>query len=300
MIENWSFNFLPILVVMKKHLALPLVCIALAMLAACIPPKQPVTNYDVTKAYTVTDVSYGSSSEQKMDMYMPANRSAATTKVFVLIHGGGWSGGSKADFTDQLNTLKTLYPAYGIINLNYRLGTSANPGFPKQIDDIRSALIEAQKEKYALGNQYMLIGASAGAHLSMLYAYAYDPAHEVKAVCNTVGPADLSDSAYINNLYYQAIFAALIGNAAYTKDSATLVAVSPAKQVTAQSPPTISFYGNADPLVPSNQMTLLHNALDAHGVYNEKTMYNGGHGGWSATDNTDAVNKIVNFINARF
>lgn len=273
---------------------------ALAMLVGCIPPKTPVTVYDVTKAYTVTDVSYGSSSEQKMDMYMPANRSAATTKVFVLIHGGGWSGGSKADFADYFNNLKTLYPTYGIINLNYRLGTASSPGFPKQIDDITAAINEAQKEKYNLGNQYMLFGASAGGHLSMLYGYAYDPAHEVQAICNIVGPCDLTDSAYMYNLYYQGLFAALVGNGAFTPDSALLASVSPTKKVTATAPPTISFYGNADPLVPVTQMGLLHDSLDAHGVYNEKTMYNGGHANWSAIDNTDAVNKMINFINARF
>lgn len=285
---------------MKNYLPVILVCVTLTLLCACIPPKSPDTVYDAGMGYSLQNIAYGTHAEQKMDMYLPANRSQGSTKVFVLVHGGGWSGGSKADFTDYFNNLKTLYPNHGVINLNYRLGTAGSPGFPKQIDDITAAISEAQKPKYNLGNKYFMIGASAGGHLSMLYGYAHNPAHEVKGICNIVGPADLTDSAYMYNTYYQGIFVALVGNGALTPDSALLASVSPTKKVTPQAPPTISFYGNADPLVPSTQMGLLRDSLNAHGVYNENTMYVGGHGNWSALDNADAFSKIINFINARF
>lgn len=80
-----------------------------------------------------------------MDMYLPANRSSSKTKVFVMIHGGGWSAGDKADYSSTMDALKDHYPNHGIININYRLGTQDNPGYPKQIQDIQAALNEISK-----------------------------------------------------------------------------------------------------------------------------------------------------------
>ena len=48
-------------------------------------------------AQTLFNVAYGSSSAQAMDIYLPANRNTGSTKVIVLIHGGGWISGDKND-----------------------------------------------------------------------------------------------------------------------------------------------------------------------------------------------------------
>lgn len=275
----------------------------LFVFTSCKPDKTTEANYDVATSYTLKNISYGSNSQQKMDIYLPANRSSTTTKVFVLIHGGGWSAGDKADYTDMLNSLKTYYPDHAVINLNYRLGTSSNPGYPKQIEDIQSALSHIQLPKYNLSKQYLLFGGSAGAHLSMLYAYAFDDNHYVKGVINTVGPADMTDTAYLHHTVYLGIFAGFIGNAAYSyaQNIALFEEVSPVKQVTAASPPTLSFYGDQDPLIPPTQLGLLRTALDAKGVYHVDTMYVGaGHGNFNAEQSQDYLNKMIAFINLYF
>ena len=51
--------------------------------------------YKTEQSYVLADISYGSEAGQDMDIYLPANRSAST-KVFVLVHGGGWHAGDKA------------------------------------------------------------------------------------------------------------------------------------------------------------------------------------------------------------
>lgn len=259
--------------------------------------------YSIDSAYVLNNISYGTDPQQVMDIYMPSGRSGATTKVFVLIHGGGWSAGDKADYTSTFNSLKTYYPNHAVINLNYRLGTSSNPGYPKQINDIQAALNEIQKSKYNVAKQYLLYGGSAGGHLSMLYAYAFDEERYVKGVINTVGPADLTDTAYLNNPAYLGIFSALVGNAAYAhqQNTALFNEVSPVKQVTQNSPPTLSFYGNQDPLIPASQLGLLRNALDAKGVYHVDTMYAGaGHGNWNVEQSQDFLNKTIAFIDRFF
>lgn len=264
---------------------------------------EPAT-YNTDSAYTLYNLSYGSDAQQNINLFLPANRDSASTKVFVLIHGGAWSAGDKSDFNDLFNTLKTYYTHHAIININYRLGSSSNPGYPKQMEDIQAALTKIQQPKYNLSKQYMLIGNSAGGHLSMLYAYAFDNNHYVKGIINTVGPADLTDTAYLNYTSYLGIFSAFIGNAAYNyfTNRALFEEVSPAKRVTPNSPPTLSFYGDQDPLIPSTQIGLLRSALEANGVYHFDTLYaGGGHGVWATNEqNTDYRNKIAGFIDLFF
>jgi acetyl esterase/lipase len=265
---------------------------------------KPVSNevvYNAATSYDLQNISYASDPQQKMDIYLPVNRNVSQTKVFVLIHGGGWSAGDKADYTYFLNSLKSIYPDHAVINLNYRLATSSSPAYPKQINDIQAAMDHIQLAKYNLSKQYCLVGSSAGGHLSLLYGYAFDNNHYVKIICNTVGPADLTDSAYTQNPIYAGALSSLVGNVSYAQNPTLYEEVSPAKRVTPSSPKTISFYGDSDPLIPSSQMPRLHNALNAKNIYNEATMYpGGGHGGWTDAQNQDAVLKMMNFINTYF
>lgn len=286
------FNF-------SKKIISPLICLLILFTVACKKKNpDPETTYEANQEYNLQNISYGTDNQQKMDVYLPANRNS-NTKVFVLIHGGGWSGGDKADFTYLLNSLKTYYPDHAIININYRLATEASPAYPKQINDIQAALTEISSEKYSVSSQFFLFGASAGGHLSLLYAYSFDPDHHVKGICNTVGPSDLTDPNYLDNPIYSSAYNVLVNGG--TQNQAGIEAVSPALHVTPSSPPTISFYGDSDPLVPSTQMARLHNALDTNGVYNQATMYQGaGHGNWNQTQSNDYVAKILVFVNSYF
>lgn len=264
----------------------------------------PAPEYDVTQAYNLTDIVYGSDPKQKMDVYLPANRDGNSTKVFVMIHGGGWTSGDKSDYTSTMASFKSYYPNHAIININYRLGVQGNPGYPKQINDIQAALTEIQKEKYNLSKNYLLYGGSAGGHLSLLYGYAFDPNHYVKGIINTVGPADLTDTSFTKNVFLMGVIGGLLGDAVYNyqANQALFVAASPAKQVTASSPPTISFYGDQDPLIPVTQMPLLRAALQSKGVWHYDTIYpGGGHAVWaSQAQNQDYVNRTISFINQFF
>lgn len=57
-------------------------------------------------AKTMLNEPYGTDPLQKMDIYLPANRSVTSTKVLILIHGGGWTQGDKIDFNVSIDTLK--------------------------------------------------------------------------------------------------------------------------------------------------------------------------------------------------
>lgn len=55
-------------------------------------------------AKTMLNESYGTDPLQKMDIYLPANRSVTATKVIIMIHGGGWTGGDKSDFINMIDS----------------------------------------------------------------------------------------------------------------------------------------------------------------------------------------------------
>ena len=64
-------------------------------------------------AETRMNVSYGADAGQKIDIYLPAGRTT-NTKVIVLVHGGGWSGGSRANFNYFIPVLKNEFPDHAI------------------------------------------------------------------------------------------------------------------------------------------------------------------------------------------
>jgi acetyl esterase/lipase len=282
---------------MKRYM-LPMILMLFAF--GCNSSEDDTTATQVLPAREIANVSYGEHSNQKMDVYLPEGRNK-NTKVFILLHGGGWSGGSKSDFSYVIPMLKAQFPDYAIVNMDYRLATVESPAFPKQVQDIENVIQYLKASDYNISADYALIGASAGAHLAMLYSYNYDTHHNVKAVCSIVGPADFTDPAYTSHPYFQFGAMYLIGNIDYEAHPEVAIAVSPALQVKANAPATIMFYGGQDPLVPASQAVRLKAKLDEYNVYNEYYLYpNGGHGNWNVQTMTDFQNKLNAFFKARF
>ncbi len=280
---------------MKKLLLLPL--LALFITYGCNSSDDRDTAVAL-EAEQHLDVSYGTSPQQTMDVYLPGGRTA-DTKVFILVHGGFWVAGSKEDFNAAVPLLKQYFPDHAIVNINYRLANFESPAYPKQIEDIQKVLQHLEDSDYTISDDYAFVGVSAGAHLSMLYAYKYDTEHDVKAVCDIVGPADFTDEAYATHPEYENAAMALLGTTTPTEEQ--IFEVNPVSHITAQAPPTISFYGGQDYLIPSSQGPLLKAKLDAAGVYNEYTLYpNGGHFDWDLQTQQDMYSKLIPFFQQHF
>lgn len=251
-------------------------------------------------AETKLNISYGTNGQQVFDLYLPANRTEAKTKTLILVHGGGWTAGDKSNMNYAVDIVKQYLPEYAIANVNYRLATSTNPVFPMQIDDIQSVINKLKNENYGISDDFGFIGASAGAHLSMLYSYAYNSDKNSKMVCSIVGPTNFTDVNYTSNTYLSSLFETATG-INYVSNPSFYEQLSPIYRATSGAPPTILLYGNADPLIPTTQGTDLHNKLDQLGVYNEFKLYSGGHGDWAINDLYDAYTiRLVNFIKLKF
>lgn len=252
-------------------------------------------NLDSSKIYTELDISYGNDEYQKFDIYLPANRTLST-KYIILVHGGGWVSGDKADMNSFIGSLQQNFGDLGIININYRLASTGNSPFPMQTDDITS-IVNLLKEKqnfYTIGDEFGFIGVSAGAHLSMLWSYSLNTNNKSKMVCSIVGPTNFTDSSY-NNAEYANVKASILAIFPNQTDS-FLESVSPFHIVTTNSPPTILFYGDSDPLIPTSQGVEMKTKLDNLNVINEFTLYQDEGHGWQGTNAIDTTNKLTAFI----
>lgn len=250
---------------------------------------------DPLESYTELNVSYGSDSDQVFDLYLPANRNV-NTKTLVLVHGGGWSAGDKADMNDFKDFILDQMPTYAIVNINYRLADTNNQAYPMQIDDITSVInmLEDNEAYYTISDDIGFVGVSAGAHLSLLWSYGFDTNSKTEMVCSVVGPTNFTDPAYLDNT--DPILQGLLVNLGLDTSTAYLEEISPYHRATISAPPTIMFYGGEDPLVPTTQGTDMRDKLEELNVTHEFTLYPDEGHGWVGLSLLDTTIKLKSFI----
>jgi acetyl esterase/lipase len=276
---------------MQRLLLLSLLSLAIAC------KKESNDNTNAEQSYM--DVTYGTHSLQKMDIYLPANRDTTATKLMILIHGGAWIEGDKADFTASITDIKKRLPEYALANINYRLYNGQNK-FPAQEDDVKAAVsfLLSKRAEYKYSNKVVLLGASAGAHLALLQGYKHADLIAPKAIVSYFGPTDL---AYLYNHPAQPVVPGMLANIigfTPTQNASIYTNSSPVNFVTGQSAPTILFHGDADIVVPVDQVYLLKDKLNAASVTNKVIVYPGEQHGFLPGTMDHSIDKIINFLNA--
>ncbi len=279
-----------------------LVFFALAVIGSCKKEATNNGNTNVVQAATYLNVAYGSDALQKMDVYLPAGRKTDSTKVMILIHGGAWATGDKVDFASFIDTIKTRWPGYAIFNINYRLSGLGTNVFPTQELDTKAAVdfIYSKRDEYLISDNITTIGASAGGHLALLYAYKYSTQAKVKLVVDFFGPSNMNDLYDNPGLVPPANIADIVG-ATPSSNPALYFQSSPLNYATISAAcPTIILQGSADLLVnATSQSKALRNKLTIEGVPVQYVEYAGkGHGAdWDSNTYFDAFTKIQAFIN---
>lgn len=120
------------------------------------------------------DIAYGSDPLQRLDVYLPAAQpSQATARpVLVMVHGGAWRIGDKANRSVVANKLAHWQQQGWIfISVNYRLLPAAS--VYQQTEDVAQAVQYIQQHVQQWGGdpkRMVLMGHSAGAHLVALLA----------------------------------------------------------------------------------------------------------------------------------
>ena len=239
--------------------------------------EDPYAKYKKKTYRELKNIKYGKAPGDKnmLDAYIPKNL-LPNARVIVYIHGGGWTRGDKSEFPPQLIEELAGKRGYLVVSMNYRLVKDGQNRFPAQMEDVKKALefLSKNANKYEYnGNEYALMGGSAGAHLAMLYAYRYDEKKQIKTVIDLWGPTDFTDkSVRPDGSNADNIVINFLGekdeNAQIAKDA------SPAYHLTKETAvPTILFHGGQDPLVNVSQAENLYKKLQALGIPAQLEIY---------------------------
>ena len=246
---------------------------------------------------TQLNVPYGSDPAQKIDIYLPANRTDSTV-LGVMIHGGSWSTGDKSEFDTYIPEIQSRLPKLALANVNYRLVNGTRNRFPAQEEDIQEVMrfLQAKVSEFQISNKVVLLGVSAGAQLALLQGYKHNDEVQPKAIISLFGPTDLAD-LYTNPVNPLTPIA-LIGITGFSLEQNPLVyaEASPINYVSEKSAPTLILQGAQDSLVSVNQQLRLKAKLEEKHVHAELVIYpNAGHG-FYGENLTSALNEIRDFL----
>lgn len=222
-----------------------------------------------SEARVEKDIVYGNEGgeNQTLDLYLPAQAGETRWPGVVFVHGGGWSGGDKSDYSGMAREL--AQNGYVAISVNYRL--SPKHRFPAAIVDVRRSVrwLRANADKYHVDpGRIAAMGASAGGHLvgmlGMTPNAAFDPGDttspRVACVVDYFGRMDLTMPQGGHD--YRADF---IGRS--PADGLDLYrAASPITYVTKDTAPFLIVHGARDPQVAVEQSYKMMAALDKAGV----------------------------------
>lgn len=235
---------------------------------------------DQLPALEISNASYGIDPRQKMDVFLPAGRSAEKTRVLIYIHGGAWIDGDKSEFLQVKPLVEQAFPGFAMITINYRLYdfVSRQNRFPAQEEDIKAALlyIRSKLAEWDVSEGILLSGASAGAHLALLHGYK-NREDDIKGVIAFFPPTDLTSLFGFNNLTTLGLTEIMGG----TPQTVPLIYqnASPVNFASSDDPPTIFFHGETDQVVPMTQSERLETALKNAQIKHEFVRVpNQGHG----------------------
>lgn len=186
--------------------------------------------------------------------------------------------------------------------MNYVLANAATGQYalPNQINDIQAVIdmIKAKSAEWQVKPEFVLCGHSAGAHLSMYYAYTKNNP-DVKAVISLAGPSDFEDPVYANNFILGLMFGNLVNPAVIPSGMSVNKFASPVTWIKNGSTPTIAFYGSTDTAVPVvQQRSRLDSKLSQYNVPHESHVWNGDHNAYGVEPQlSDVLQKSKDFLN---
>lgn len=230
----------------------------------------PDYDFNVTESVVYTPEDWPK--ELVADIYVPQSEAGGPYPAVLVVHGGGWSGGSPGSMDANAKTLARA--GFVAVNISYRLAPETQ--FPGQLHDLQQAMhwIHTHAREYKIDTARIGgLGYSAGAHLVSLLG--------------VIQPSDEIDQPYGGE---QTRLAAVVAGgtpadlAAYEKSGRLLrqfmggtnqempvryAAASPIAHVSSHSPPFFLYHGQWDTLVPISQAENFAEVLHAAGVQAE-------------------------------
>lgn len=244
---------------------------------------RPCTSWD-----TLNNVKYGPGTNQVLDAYLPKGNGITAAPCFLIVHGGGWEGGSE-DFDPYTAFLLSSMVRRGfpVASVRYRLSGEAS--WPAQIQDVLAAVRELRYRGASWRiwpDKIGIWGFSAGGQLAALAGVAgSDPAFqpttrpsvssEVACVVADYPPTDFL--SWVTTFGFESlqqpnsIVSRLFGYPVLGQPTVPNAA-SPTRRVTSAAKPLWLRHGTADTTVPVDQSRRLRDAYTAAGVADRCTL----------------------------
>jgi len=129
--------------------------------------------------YRLSDVAFlGEARKEKLDLYFPSGSARSNRPAVVFIHGGGFTGGDKAEYRSASVSADLCRAGYVVVSCNYVLGPKTKEGvWPQNIADCRNAVRWVRAHAKELGvnsDKIAVAGGSAGGYLALMVGLSDD------------------------------------------------------------------------------------------------------------------------------
>ena len=204
---------------------------------------------------------------EKCDLYLPDKLSdGAPAPVLLWIHGGGFTGGDKAQKREVNIGTNCAAHGYVVMSINYVLQQKGGtPVWPQNLHDCKTAVrwLRANATRLHLDPDHIAVaGGSAGGHLASMVTLTrpedgFDPpgpyaefSCAVQCGMDFYGPADLTTWSNLSMLGKTRV-----------QDLEIYRKASPVTYARKNSPPLLILHGTADTTVNITQSEALNEAL---------------------------------------
>jgi acetyl esterase/lipase len=208
------------------------------------------------------DIPYDHYKETVLDILQPKAPSKNKRPGVIVIHGGGWVGGTKEGHSQE-TCLRYVEKGFVCADVEYRLAKAASA--PAAVNDVLDAAhwFETNAKKYNVDTKRIVVtGGSAGGHLSLMVGMTpksakLGPPARVAAVVNFYGITDVGDQLGGPHIQDYAV--------TWVPEQQGRLAlasrVSPMTYVRKGLPPILTIHGDADQTVPYEHGVKLTKAL---------------------------------------
>ena len=267
-----------------------------------------------------TDVNYlGSDRAEKLDLFIPPAPTGQTrVPAVVLIHGGGFGGGSKDSPGNVANSLRLARSGIAVANIDYLLARPGRPSWPQVLFDCKNAVRFVRLHADRLGidpERISVMGGSAGGQLALLtgltagheeltddtlYPKIKDNVHRVVNLFGGTNFATRRKTDRDGNPTDEPAYATaygLLGTPTPDRAPETWALASPVTHARADAPPVLTIHGLKDRAVDHHQAKELAAALDRVGAANALILVpNLGHGFGTKPIPDELFAEIVRFL----